>query len=251
MSFEGIYEVGIFDCPTFRCFTAGDSHRAKQILVNKSFEPGSMALWCKPVRKAKWIADVGAQEGIYALAAATLRPDIPIHAFEPNPYAYARLRVHKALNRFENIVEHCCALADREAVTALHVVPKGLMISSGGSIVASPEGRETIVTPVARFDSCGITGPGGLMKIDVEGAETLVFRGMAGVVSSRPDIILETFSANACDEVWAMLAPLGYRAFKIIEGDGKLIPQERLTPCDVKGEDYNQFLTCGPGYENR
>src|SRR5207247_334891 len=130
-----IYTVDLFDCPPFRMFTANDCHRAVNILEQKKFEPMSMALWCRLVPKATWIVDIGAQVGVYSLAAAALRKDIPIHAFEPNPYAYARLRVHKSLNGFDNIVEHREAVAYRYGVAKLYVLPKGLAISSGGSLL--------------------------------------------------------------------------------------------------------------------
>jgi hypothetical protein len=115
--FYGFYEVSCFDCPPFMMFTANDCPRAIDILKHKSFEPESMRLWCRLSRSATSILDIGAQVGIYTMAAAGLRPDIPIHAFEPNPYAYARLSVHKSINGYENIVVYRIALGDSAGIT--------------------------------------------------------------------------------------------------------------------------------------
>src|SRR5262245_20569340 len=101
--FRGFYTVDLFDCPPFQMFSNGDDPRAIEILEYKSFEPHSMRLWCRLVRDATAILDIGAHTGVYSLAAASLRKDIQIHAFEPNPYAAARLRVHKHLNGFANL----------------------------------------------------------------------------------------------------------------------------------------------------
>ena len=92
--YYGYYPVDIFDCPPFVMFTNNDCPRALDILYGGKFEMGSMALWCARVRSATAILDIGAHVGVYALAAAALRRDVEIHAFEPNPYAFARLRLH-------------------------------------------------------------------------------------------------------------------------------------------------------------
>src|SRR4051812_34182023 len=94
-AFYGYFQVDIFDCPPFAMFTNNDCPRAFNILYQRKFEPGSMALWCRYARSASSILDVGAHVGVYALAAAALRPDLQIHAFEPNPFAAARLRLNK------------------------------------------------------------------------------------------------------------------------------------------------------------
>ena len=43
-----------------------------------------------------------------------LRSDLPIYAFEPNPFAFARLRVHVQVNRFDNVVEKPIALGHKD-----------------------------------------------------------------------------------------------------------------------------------------
>ena len=143
VAYFGFYTVDCFDCPSFTMFTANDCPRAVDILYHRTFEPMSMKLWCRLASIASGIFDIGAHVGVYSLAAASLRPDLPVHAFEPNPYAYARLRVHKNVNGFLNIVEHRCALGDATGVTQLTWSHKsGLPISSGATI--ADHGNEEI-----------------------------------------------------------------------------------------------------------
>src|SRR4051812_21792583 len=78
----GFYEVDIFECPPFVMFTGNDCPRGWDILYERSFEPQSMRIWCRLARTATGILDIGAHVGVYSLAAASLRKDIKIHAFE-------------------------------------------------------------------------------------------------------------------------------------------------------------------------
>src|SRR4051812_10904245 len=89
--YYGYVTVDIFDCPPFLMFTNNDCPRCDDILFHRRFEPASMKIWCALARTATAIIDVGAQVGVYTMAAAALRSDIPVHAFEPNPYAFTRL----------------------------------------------------------------------------------------------------------------------------------------------------------------
>lgn len=245
--FYGYYSVEVFDCPPFTLFSNNDCPRTSEIICAKPFEPFSMKLWCRLAGTASTVVDMGAHVGVYALAAAALRPDVPVHAFEPNLFAFCRLRVNRSINGFSNLREYYCALADKNVVTTL-IAPahKGEAINSGARIMTAPPGPNVNTTFVAAspFDAFGIDiGNRGLIKIDVEGAEALVFAGMKNALAARPDILLETFSAENCDKINAMIAPLGYRAFKVLEGEQRLVPLDRLQAADPTGTDFNQFLT--------
>ena len=238
----GFYWVHIFDTPPFRMFCAGDSHRYIDIVTLRHFEPTSMRLWCNLARTASTIVDIGAQEGVYSLAAAALRDDIPIHSFEPNPDAFARLAVHKRINGFQNIELHREALADRRGVATISWVYKDGFISSGGHLGETQGRHESVLAVAEKFSNYDIKlGQRGLMKIDVEGAEALVLRGMS--LESRPDILLETFDASNCNEWNKTIEPLGYRVWKIYERAGKIEPVDGLTPRDPKSGDFNHYLS--------
>ena len=50
-----------------------------------AFEPHAMKVWARLCRSATGVLDIGANVGIYSLCAARLRPDLSVHAYEPNP----------------------------------------------------------------------------------------------------------------------------------------------------------------------
>ncbi len=232
-------------------FTANDCPRAMDILHHKTFEPSSMQLWCRLARTATSIVDVGAQVGIYSLTAAALRSDIPIHALEPNPYAYARLRIHKNINGFHNIVEHCVAAVSKAGISRLSWNERG-WISSGAALF-KPEGSpsqdeqvQNVLVEAVRLDDIleGVTlGERPLVKIDVEGAEWSALKGMLKVLEAKPDLLIETFSADFCEHANKILLPLGYQVWTVDEDAMSLCPADRLKPADRQTNNFNQFLS--------
>ena len=211
-----------------------------------------MRLWCRLARDATGIVDIGANVGVYALAAASLRRDIPIYAFEPNPHAYARLRVNKMKNGFGNISEGYFAIGHKDKMVDFTWVarPNG-HISSGGAVTLS-EGRDDVERTYAHmvvFDKilgARDLGARGLIKIDVEGAEMSAFAGMQqSVAAHKPDIILETFKQDRCDFINNIVNPLGYSTF-VIHEDGPLVETDGLTPAARGSENLNQLLTTRP-----
>lgn len=238
------FSVGLFDCPAFAMFSADDCHRANNILHDKRFEPMSMKLWCDKARDATAILDIGAQVGVYSLAACALRQDIPVHAFEPNPDAFARLALHRRINEFSNMHCHREALANFTGITSLSWVVKGELISSGASF-GGGIGRQTVPCVADILDRYQFDmGTQGLVKIDVEGAEINVLEGARRTISTyRPDIILETFAQSACDLWNSVLRPLGYNFWKVMETDMRAVPVAGITPCDKTSGDFNHFLS--------
>ena len=244
----GFYEVDIFECPRFLMFTNNDCPRGWDILFARRFEPHSMKLWCRLARQATGILDIGAHVGVYSLAAAALRPDLPIHAFEPNPYAYSRLRMHKLINGFENIVEHPVAVGNANQPVHFGWVKKPTLQIASGAGVGKRVGEsvENTVVPMEMLDGSELAATLGdrpLVKIDVEGSEVLAIQGMQEILALKPDIILETFSQTACETINAIFQPLGYKIYKIREEAGVVEPQEMLRPASVASGDLNQLVT--------
>jgi FkbM family methyltransferase len=247
--YYGFYEVNLFECPPFVMFTAADCPRAANILYEREFEPASMQIWCRLARTASGILDIGAHVGVYSLAAAALRKDIKIHAFEPNPHAYSRLRIHILVNEFHNVIEHWFAVGNEDGIAPFSWVKKpNQQISSGGG-VGRGAGREEVVVPMRKLDGTMLgpkLGDQGLVKVDVEGGEIVAFQGMSEVIARRPDILLETFNPAACDALNPLLSAHGYRAYKVLEKERKLVRQDMLYPCDPNSGNFNQFLTVRP-----
>ncbi len=248
--FFGYVDVKFLPGAPFVMFNNGDDSVANEILTKGEFEAGSMRLWVDLCRRATCALDVGAYTGIFALAAASTRSDLPIHAFEPNPYSCARLRVNKCVNQAWNITDHNYGIAHSAMISELRWRAKqGISLPSNATLAQLPIDPKHVETAVVRLhpltDALVPSGLGAhpIMKIDVEGAEALVFQGLHGVLQHRPDIILETFDPRACAEIGAILTPLGYRFGKIDEDTGAIEPQPQLIPSDPASKNRNHFLT--------
>jgi FkbM family methyltransferase len=252
----GYVTIDLFECPPFVMFTNYDAPNVSHVLYDRQFEPTSMRLWCRLCKSATSMVDLGANIGIYSLAAASLRKDIPIHAFEPNPYAYTRLRMHKHVNGFGNIVEHPVAVANQAGIFTLTFVVKAHGLISSGAALAPFDRADVEKLPVrtVTLDGIGLAASLGarpVLKVDVEGLELAVFKSMDSILALKPDIILETFEPAACNAINTRLLPMGYRVYRVEERAGHLVPVEGLAPRSAldKDDGLNHFLTIRPAAE--
>jgi FkbM family methyltransferase len=93
------------------------------------------------------------------------------------------------------------------------------------------EGDSLEVATTRLDDLVGCFGAPDFIKIDVEGAEHLVFAGASVLLRAQPVIIYETTSANR-DRLTALLTGLGYRLFDA-EGYGQ---HEQVSPMCWRGQ---------------
>jgi FkbM family methyltransferase len=148
--------------------------------------------------------DIGANVGQTLLdfyAAGAARRYI---GFEPHPKSFASLCTLAWENDFENCVILPVGLSDTLSVLNLYSVFGATETDSGASIVPDLRvTKELKHTPIlcCRFDDLrgdlNVTSI-GLVKIDVEGAELQVLRGMEGSIRElRPPIVSEILYADA------------------------------------------------------
>lgn len=137
--------------------------------------------WSGLARTAKVALDVGANAGIYSLAAAAANRDLRVHAFEPTPEIAARLRRGVAANGLEDIIAvHECAVSDHSGTAGL-MRWRGEDDSNAGMnfIVEAQEGATETVTTVSLDQFREQQGLGfiDLMKMDIQGHEATALRG--------------------------------------------------------------------------
>lgn len=138
---------------------------------------------CELVRPGMRVADIGANVGYYTLLMADLVGQTGrVHAFEPNPRLVALAEKSLAINGFvDRATVHQTALGDQDGGSTLLIVPptmpmNGVTLPPG---VDDPRG-ETV--PVNRLDSREDWRSIELAKIDVDGAEELIWSGSQGLL---------------------------------------------------------------------
>jgi FkbM family methyltransferase len=201
-------------------------------------EPESMTYWVRYAERADVVLDIGANSGVFALAAAAAGAR-HVHAFEPVP------RIHGILT--ENFVLNDCNRLHAWPYAVGASVGKAMLFDPGGdaptSASLSPEFirerfgmlPEVEVSVVSIDEFCAERGIGkvDLIKIDVEGYEEFALRGMRRIVlMSRPVILLEVLDGQEIPlrELLDSLWPDLYSWSRIDEGPNHVSRNVLLRP---------------------
>jgi FkbM family methyltransferase len=146
--------------------------------------------------------DVGAHTGVFSLIVAAVNPSARIRAFEPNPAVVPLLLGNLAANGLPSGILVPVALSDVTGVAHLEVP---------GDVTAAHVATEGVEIRTMRGDDVDDGSAVGLVKIDVEGHELEVLRGMERVLRRcRPALVIEVGDDEHLAGVRALLAPLGY-----------------------------------------
>jgi FkbM family methyltransferase len=156
--------------------------------------------------------DVGANVGLYSLYAARVR-GCGVVAFEPSAASFAALAKNVELNEVSDLVSiYCMALGDRTHLDNLWMECS----DAGHSMhqVGEADGRTFHQSiPVFSADDFvrvfGVPRP-RYVKIDVDGPELAVLRGMKETLSGVASILVEAETEQAEQAITAALLPLGF-----------------------------------------
>jgi FkbM family methyltransferase len=187
---------------------------------------GEEALMRAVVRPGMTVADVGANHGLYTLLLSDLVGDSGrVIAFEPDPELFEALSVNCQRNRAGNVELHNVALGSERGEAMLW----RSLLNAGDNRLGAGDRRETtrgVPVKVTTLDE--VMGGQGVdfIKIDVQGWEWEVFRGMERVLAASPrlGIYFEYWPSGlakaGCEPV-ALLNFLKERGFSIGEGPGR------------------------------
>ena len=199
----------------FRCRSLDEYVRAESFHYK---EKGTVALLRDELEAGDVFCDVGANIGIYTIPAAKhVGPAGRIYAFEPHAGNLVSLLENIALNGVSDRVSVLsCALHDATRVSDFRYTDLG----AGTSMSQFESERDAFgraVSPVALelkyaatlddlIDS-DVVRPPGLVKIDVDGNELLVLRGMRRLLAgeSSPRAIQVEVNPDERDELMAFM----------------------------------------------
>jgi len=175
--------------------------------------------------------DVGANQGVFALAAAGLAgADGYVYAFEPDMFLVSLLRRSARLNPALAPVEVIpCAVSDAVGLARLRIAERARSANSlEGAEASSQMGgvRESQTVMTVSLDWCLAQGckPPAVVKIDVEGSEVNVLRGARELLGKvRPAILIEVRAENAA-EITAILREAGYTLYDSEAQAGSRVP---------------------------
>ena len=167
--------------------------------------------------------DIGANIGVWSLLAAERQPDARIHAFEPVPEVAARCRRHVTLNGLGTIVLNVAAVAAEDGVAPFYAIRTEN--TGASSLIRRRFPADEIAVPVITLDTYierGRLDRVDVLKVDVEGAERLVFIGGRRTLAraDAPAIFFEVderlcaAAGTTPREVKQLLIAYGYGIFR-------------------------------------
>jgi FkbM family methyltransferase len=168
------------------------------------------------------VLEVGANSGLYAVAAALLDDPARVHAFEPFPPALRSLEQNLELNGLRvkvAVVPKACGAQPGEATMYIPARKHGDVLETSASLRVDFKGQHSgaITVPVTTVDAyvaeAGLRGV-GVLKADVEGFEAPAMRGGLGTLRTmRPLVFLEVLAwKTEAPELELIRAEAGYRA---------------------------------------
>lgn len=166
--------------------------------------------------------DIGSYWGLYSLVAARLRVFDRQYAFEADRTNFSQLQANRFLNKLARTVTSLnCAVSDSPGTLQFwdsQSHPDGNR--AGVGVVSGTEGLASYPVQAVRLDDVvDLSGGHLLMKIDVEGHEEYVLRGMDRLLAeNKVAMQIEIFDLHR-DNVFAEVKRLGLRQFHSIYPD--------------------------------
>jgi FkbM family methyltransferase len=174
-------------------------------------EPGVLKFVQDRIGRGCTVFDVGAHLGEWTLLFSELvGPSGKVVSFEPDPVARASLKSNLEMNRVSNVIVEDTSVSDKTGKATLRAERFG----SGLSSIVRPHGqgaayKELEVETTTLDDYCETRALSpDWIKIDAEGSEPLIVRGMQRLINGgHPQAILEFHSdgltAEEKGEAWS------------------------------------------------
>lgn len=200
------------------------------------YEAETMQVFLRLLEKSATFIDVGANTGLFALAAAVSDPRRQVFAFEPVPQIVQRIQANVRLNQLQNVSVESFALSDFVGELEFHVPATTASLPSSASAAAGFKLQtQAIRVPTITLDAFveqRDVRSVDLMKIDTETTEHFVLSGGANLIRrDQPAILCEVLYREGEQPIQRVLnrvfRPLGYRFFWITD-DGLVETQAPL-----------------------
>ena len=224
------------------------------IWKNGEYEKENLKFLLSQMKPRTVFFDIGANIGIFSILAGLKEKNAQIYAFEPASETFEILNENIKLNSLKNVKTLRLAIGSRVGETTLKINKKW---RDGLNTMGDPShpgcqvvGEEKVsVTTLDNFLETNNISRVDIMKVDVEGAELLVFRGGKELLQKdSPLIIYESsfntkgFNYHPVEMIW-FLRKISYSLYRVDEQAGKVMPYN-----PGNGYEGNLIATKNPLY---
>ena len=200
-------------------------HGALMYPVNDSFVGRALDLygeWCESeielfaslLVPGDVVVDVGANIGTHTVFFGKhVGPKGRVVALEPQRFVHGLLVANVAANGLANVECLLAAASDEEGTVAIPVVDPRRPCNFGAIGVGAARGGATEAVRATSIDALALERC-SLVKVDVEGLETLVLSGATKTIARlQPILFVENNTVERSGEVIRAVSALGYRAY--------------------------------------
>ena len=166
-------------------------------LLNDCYETCQFGLLKRVLLPGMTFVDVGANIGLYSVAAAKLVGHTGrVYAFEPEPRNYLLLQRHLVMNEVRNVTIENVAVGSENAEQTL-TISKNALGTHSLLKRRQKSFQEEVKVEVIRLDDYfeGIPGKIDVLKIDAEGYEPFVLKGAERLLA-RVELLLFEYTKN-------------------------------------------------------
>lgn len=212
--------------------------------INDGWENISLRLWTKLVEDADVIFDIGANTGVYALAAKALNKDAKIYAFEPVKRVFEKLEKNVKLNDFDIFCSDSAAsnengkatIYDTESEHTYSVTVNKNLQNSDVKVIPTEIETVRLDTFIEQNNLTQVD----LIKLDVETFEGEVLEGMGKYLSRfKPTLLIEILNDEVGAKVQNLIRGCDYLFFSIDDVKQNIRQTDKLTK-----SDYFNYLLC-------
>jgi FkbM family methyltransferase len=205
-----------------------NSFDATDYLLGWDMEADVLPVFRSFLRSDSVVLDIGANFGLYTVISASLtRRHGRLYSFEANPHTFELLKRTLYANRLAhnpNVIAVNALVSESTGRGTLHYLPQFLGGATMTNIGHWGDAKRSVELDMITIDEFLPDGlPVDLVKIDVEGHEPFVIRGMQQTIRRSPNIrifveFVEAFLANTVNagRFAAEIETLGLRICRIL-----------------------------------
>ena len=216
---------------------------ATDYLLGWDMEANVLPMFRSFLEQNSVVLDIGANFGLYTATSASRMKDCGrLYSFEANPHTFDFLRRTLYANRLAhhpNVIAVNALVGESAGRGTLHYLPEFLGGATMTDIGQWGEAKRSIELDMITIDEFLPNGLAvDLVKIDVEGHEPFVIRGMEQTIRRSPNIrifieFVEGFLSHtvSADQFAAEIEELGLRICRVLPRSGLELMERGQKPC--------------------